>query len=108
MLAEKPICVSAAELEALYEAVRAARVLPPGMLDRIRSVRFAAAECSHAFRRARAARMQFNSGLGDTDRMIPHFVPLWANPKKALSEKTNSCYRLWIDPIPLAGRGAGA
>ena len=57
------------------------------MLDRIRSVSFAAAECSHAFTRARAARMRFNSGLGDTDRMIPHFVPSWVNPKKILSRK---------------------
>ena len=46
------------------------RVLPPGILDRIRSVRVAAAEYSHALRRARAARMQFYSGLGDSNTIL--------------------------------------
>ena len=46
------------------------RVLPAGVLNRIKSVTVGAADYSHAFRRARAARLKFHSGLGDFSTIL--------------------------------------
>lgn len=48
----------------------AKHILPPGALRRIKSVRDVAREYGRAFRRARAATIQFHSGLGNSSAIL--------------------------------------